>query len=124
MPEFIDSKKKLIADYEVCLLSEKITYTRGYIYVLKDKAFPLNIKVGKTHDLAKRLAAYNSDKPFPTADYIYISKVFDNKDTVEKYILDYIYKRTNPTTFSKEWFDTQYMDLLIDTVKSAEKEFN
>ena len=112
-----------IADYNVPPL-EKYTDRRGYIYILFDSNFPDYIKVGRTSDCKKRLVGYNSDKPFPTAKMLMISKMFDDVHEVERRILAFMYDHTQATTLSKEWFEIKHKEKLIKIIEKAEKELN
>jgi len=96
---------------------------RGYIYILLDVAFPDFCKIGKTQDLVKRIAMYNSDKPFPSAWIYAISKEFENSAEVEAAILRYLYSVTEPTTFRKEWFKKEYLPTIEMCLKEAESHF-
>lgn len=108
-----------LGDYMVPTYKE----TRGYMYVVFDSIFPDYIKVGRTIDCKKRLQGYNSDKPYPTAKMLYVSKLFDNVNDVERKILEYLYDNTSPTTLSKEWFQFEHKQLIIDILEKAEQEF-
>jgi hypothetical protein len=110
-----------IADYSTPPL-EKYTDRRGYMYILFDNNFPDFIKVGRTADCKRRLIGYNSDKPFPTAKMLYISKMFEDVHETERRILTYMYDCTAPTTLSKEWFMIEHKQKLIDIIEKAEKE--
>lgn len=98
----------------------KYVERRGYMYILVDSVFPDYVKVGRTQNVYKRLQAYNSDKPYPTAKIIYISRLFDDCHEVEKKVLQYLYDCTNPTTLSKEWFEIKHKDLIIDIITKQE----
>ncbi len=102
-------------------IAEKQIETRGYIYIIEDSVFPQHIKIGRTFDLKKRLAGYNTDKPFPTASFSYISKQFKDVIRAEKAILNHLYKKTQPTTFKKEWFEISHKELLVTTLTKAEE---
>ena len=92
------------------------------MYVLFDSNFPDYIKVGRTADCKKRLLGYNSDKPYPTAKMLFISKMFEDVHDVERRVLNYMYDHTAPTTLSKEWFMIEHKDKLITIIEKAEKE--
>lgn len=96
--------------------------TRGYMYILYDEIFPDYIKVGRTSDCYKRLIGYNSDKPYPTAKMLYISKLFSEVNEAERKILKYMYDNTSPTTLSREWFPIENKQMIIDIIRKAEKE--
>lgn len=108
-----------IADYSTPPL-EKYTDRRGFIYIVHDSAFPEYIKVGRTQDCKKRLIGYNSDRPYPTVRMKYISKMFENVNEVERRILSYMYDCTQPTTLSKEWFEGEHEQKLIEIIQKAE----
>jgi hypothetical protein len=110
-----------IADYFAPPL-EKYTDRRGFIYILYDNMFPDYIKVGRTSNCKNRLIGYNSDKPYPTAKMLFISKMFEDSHETERRILAYMYDNTPPTTLSKEWFEVQHKERLIDIIEKAEKE--
>ena len=110
-----------IADYNTPPL-EKYIDRRGYMYILFDENFPEYIKVGRTSDCKKRLVGYNSDKPFPTAKMLFISKMFEDVYEVERRVLAYMYDNTPPTTLSKEWFEIRHKEKLIYIVEKAEQE--
>jgi len=97
---------------------------KGYIYIVRDTAFPDHIKIGKTINMQKRLSTYNTDKPFPTTQIHAISRVFSDIATVENKILDYLYKQTPPTTFRKEWFELKHLALCERVVEEAESFFD
>lgn len=101
---------------------EKYTDKRGYIYILFDSNFPEFIKVGRTSNCKNRLNGYNSDKPFPTAKMLYISKMFEDCHEIERRILTYMYDTTAPTTLSKEWFEIDHKEKLIEIIEKAELE--
>ena len=101
---------------------EKYTDRRGFMYILFDSNFPDYIKVGRTADCKKRLLGYNSDKPYPTAKMLFISKMFEDVHDVERRVLNYMYDHTAPTTLSKEWFMIEHKDKLITIIEKAEKE--
>jgi hypothetical protein len=101
---------------------EKYIDRRGYIYILYDSIFPEYIKVGRTSNCHKRLTGYNSDKPYPTAKFLYISKMFEDSHETERRILAYMYDNTAPTTLTKEWFEIKHKDDIIAIVEKAEKE--
>lgn len=119
VPDTEDLSEFNISDYFVPPL-EKYTDKRGFIYVLSDSNFPDYIKVGRTSDCKKRLIGYNSDKPFPTAKMLYISDMFENVYEVERRILAYMYDNTPPTTLSKEWFEVQHKDKILNIIAKAE----
>jgi hypothetical protein len=110
-----------IADYSTPPL-EKYIDRRGYIYILYDSIFPDYIKVGRTSDCKKRLVGYNSDKPYPTAKMLCISKMFEDVNEVERRILAYMYDNTPPTTLTKEWFEIKHKEKLIEIIEKAEQE--
>jgi len=122
MSDYFDAK--MVEDYEQFELIQKITNTKGYIYLIRDTAYPLHIKVGKTTNLYKRLRYYNEHKPYPSAKYSYISRVFGNKDEAEKKILAYLYNHIEPTTFRNEWFEVKHEALLLEVVTAAEAELS
>ena len=93
---------------------------RGYMYILFDRVFPDFIKVGRTSDVRKRLMGYNSDKPFPTARMLYISKLFEDVNDTERKILEYMYDNTAPSTLSREWFEIEHKQMIIDIIEKAE----
>lgn len=82
-----------IRNYEVPPLDRYVD-RRGFMYILYDEMFPEYIKVGRTSNVFRRLVGYNSDKPFPTAKMLYISKIFENSKETERKILDYMYSVT------------------------------
>jgi len=100
---------------------EKYIEHRGYMYIVFNSLYPKHIKIGRTADAFKRLQQYNSDAPFPTAKMLYISKMFNNVVEIERQILDYLYSCTSPTTLSKEWFEIEHMQKMIDIIEKAEK---
>lgn len=99
---------------------DKYTDRRGFIYILYDHIFPSYIKVGRTADCHKRLIGYNSDKPYPTAKFLYLSRMFDDAYEVERRILAYMYDNTPPTTLSKEWFEIEHKERLVEIIEKAE----
>lgn len=99
---------------------EKYVDNRGFIYILFDSIFPDFIKVGRTSNCHKRLLGYNSDKPFPTARMLFISKLFEDVNLVERKILEYLYSNTSPTTLSREWFMVEHKQMILDIVEKAE----
>jgi len=121
VPDTEDLTEFNIADYTTPPL-EKYTDRRGFMYVLFDSNFPEYIKVGRTSDCKRRLIGYNSDKPFPTAKMLLISKMFEDVNEVERRVLSYMYDHTPPTTLSKEWFEIQHKEKIIKIIEKAEKE--
>ena len=102
----------------------KVVDTRGFMYIVSDKAFPGWLKIGRTVDPKKRLQAYNSDKPFPTATYDVISACFDNVIEVERVILEKMYEITPPSTASKEWFEKIYGSEMVRLIELAEEKYD
>lgn len=100
---------------------EKYTDRRGFMYIVYDSIFPEHIKVGRTNDCKKRLLGYNSDRPYPTCKMLYISEMFEDVYDVERMVLDYLYDHTPPTTLTKEWFELQHKDKMIDIIEKAEQ---
>lgn len=96
---------------------------RGYIYIVQDSVYPDWVKVGRTVDPKKRLAAYNSDKPFPTAKYTYMSGAFVDVIEAERVILEMVYDISAPSTASKEWFPVTLLEDIVGVVESAEAKF-
>ena len=109
-----------ISDYTVPAL-EKVVDCRGFMYIVQDSVFPDYVKVGRTNDCKKRLQMYNADKPFKTAKMIYISRMFENVNDVERRILDYLYDCTAPTTLSREWFLVEHTEKIINIIVKAEE---
>ena len=101
---------------------EPIKDERGFIYILIDTAYPDVFKVGMTSNLKQRLNKYNSDKPFKTAKYLFISKPFTNVKEVESIILDQLYSKTNPTSLTKEWFYMEHIERAKSWISRAENE--
>lgn len=102
----------------------KIIDKRGYIYIGVDSVFPNHFKIGRTGDLSKRLQQYNSDKPYPTFNYIIISTLFTDCIYAEKKILDSLYKQISPTTLKYEWFERDCIDICTDLIEKAETTFD
>lgn len=101
---------------------EKYRDRRGFMYILYDGIFPDFIKVGRTSNCKERLQGYNSDKPFPTAKMLFISKLFEDVHEIERRVLAYMYDNTPPTTLSKEWFEHKHKEKIIKIIEKAEKE--
>ncbi len=110
-----------LSDYAIEPLP-KVVDKRGYIYLIKDSSFPTVFKIGRTISLETRLLKYNSDKPFKTAFYYKISKAFMDVHSVEKTILEQIYKVTNPTSLTKEWFYIEHLALAEEWICRAEEQ--
>lgn len=110
------------AKYSVPPLPKQVD-TRGFIYIVLDKAFPEHFKIGKTTDMAKRLMAYNSDRPYKTVSVHMISNMFTDVDDTESRILKALYTKTPPTTFSREWFPIEFLSVAYDLVVEAENTF-
>ena len=123
----IDTEEKFndfdIKNYIVPAKPKEID-VRGYMYIVIDSKFPEHIKIGKTIDMGKRLLGYNSDKPYPTTSLVMISKLFKDVATVEKKILEQMYKNTQPTTSKKEWFEIKHESLMIELIDEAEEYFD
>jgi len=119
VPDSKELSKFNISDFVVPPI-EKYIERRGFMYVVYDSKFPEYIKVGRTSDCKKRLMGYNSDKPYPTSQMLYISKLFNNVHDIERKILQYLYDNTNPTTLSKEWFEIQHKEKIITIIEKAE----
>ena len=101
----------------------KVVDTRGYMYIIKDKAFPDWVKVGRTVDPKKRLQAYNSDKPFPTSSYTNISKCFVDVIEAERVILEKMYTLASPSTASREWFEIEHLSTIQKLIVLAEDNY-
>ncbi len=112
-----------VDQFEVAPLP-KVTDNRGFIYLVEDTAFPGYVKIGRTINMKKRLAIYNSDKPFNTTRLIAISKEFTDVTYVEKKILEHMYAKTSPTTLSREWFESANAYLLKKLMSDAEQAFD
>jgi len=95
---------------------------RGFMYIVQDSVYLEVFKIGRTVDLHKRLLSYNSDKPFKTAAYSYISMPFQDVCKVESIILAQMYKVTNPTSLTKEWFFIEHLSMAKDWIERAERE--
>lgn len=111
-----------VGDFEVQPL-HKVADTRGFIYLIKDNAFPDYIKIGRTINMKKRLAIYNSDRPYNTAVLIAISREFLNAAYAEMKILEHLYAHTSPTTLSREWFSNAHEELCLQLIEDAEGAF-
>lgn len=122
----IDTEEKFndfdVKDYIVPAKPKELD-VRGYMYIIVDSKFPDHIKIGKTLDMGKRLLGYNSDKPYPTTSLVMISKLFEDVSTVEKKILEQMYKEAQPTTAKKEWFEVEHKQLMIELIDEAEEYF-
>lgn len=103
---------------------EKYVDRRGFMYILFDEIFPEYIKVGRTSDVQKRLVGYNSDKPFRTARMLFVSSLFEDANTTEKTVLDYLYSVTSPTTLSREWFEIKHLELIKETIERLENDIH
>ncbi len=122
-------KGELFADldaekYSVPPLTPPPKDKRGYIYIITDKAFPDCFKIGRTIDMKKRQAAYNSDRPYPTAYLHCVSELFTDAHEVEKLLLAALYKNTPATTFSKEWFPISFLETAERYIGQAESHFS
>lgn len=109
-------------DYEIPP-PPKYVETRGFMYVIKDSAFPDFVKIGRTQNVKKRLMQYNADKPYPTSELVCISREFEDVITVEKKILGNLYKKTPPSTFSREWFPIEFIGDCLHLIEEAEDYF-
>lgn len=94
---------------------------RGYLYIVEDSVFPDHIKIGRANDLKKRLAAYNTDKPYSTVRYSCISLPFVNVISAESLVLEKIYEEIVPIGNKLEWFDVSNRKLLEKWIKIAEE---
>lgn len=99
---------------------EKPVDKRGYMYIVKDEAYPEFIKIGRTNDLKKRLVAYNSDKPYNSASYHAVSGPYVDVVETEAMILEKLYEVIQPSTFRKEWFAIGHKSTLEEWIKVAE----
>jgi len=109
-----------LTDFKVPAL-EKYTDKRGYMYIVFNSKFPEYIKVGRTSDAYKRLQQYNADTPYPTSKMLYVSELFENVNIAERKILRYMYECTEPTTLSKEWFEYEHIEKIINIILKAEE---
>ena len=129
MPEFdpksIFSKSADLSKYviEPLPVEPKPVDKRGYIYLVRCSGFLDYVKIGKTRDMVKRLAAYHQDRPVKSVSPIYISYQFKNANLIEKRILDFMYMKYGTAGNSSEWFDLKYKDMLIELIKEAEAYF-
>jgi len=102
----------------------KYTEQRGFLYIVKSKAFPEVVKIGRTIDFNKRLKQYNTDQPYNTFQPIVISHLFPNVIEAETKILDYLYiNLIQPTTLKHEWFSIEHQELLISLIQQAEDHY-
>lgn len=120
IPESSELSEFDLRNYEIPPL-EKYVDRRGYMYILYNEVFPEYIKVGRTGNLHKRLAQYNSDAPYPTAKMLFISEMFEDVNEIERRVLAFMYDHTPPTTLSKEWFEIEHKDKLIHIIEKAEE---
>jgi hypothetical protein len=97
--------------------------TRGFIYLVQCSRFRDYVKIGKTRDMVKRLAAYNQDRPVKSVSPLYISGAFDDVDLVEKRILDFMYRNHCTAGSSHEWFENKHLDKLKELIQEAEDYF-
>lgn len=104
-------------------ITEKYVERSGWIYLLRDKAFPGYVKVGKTYNLHSRLNDYNKEKPFPTAELIAVTAKFVDAGEVERQILVHMYTNTQPTTLRKEWFHMEHEQMILKCMTEAEQKF-
>ena len=95
---------------------------KGFLYIVMDTAYPEFFKVGKTTSMSKRLSGYNSDKPYPSAYLYAISREFIQHSDAEAKVLQYLYANTNPTTFRREWFNIEYLELAMRALEAAEQQ--
>lgn len=95
----------------------------GFMYIVLDSAYPDHFKIGRTIDMGKRLASYNSDKPYPSASLHAITSEFLDIVDVEFKILKHMYDNTSPTTFKKEWFSIEHLDDALELLIEAESYF-
>ncbi len=102
----------------------KVDVTHGYIYLLKDSAYPGYIKIGMTRDLKRRYKEYNQYKPFNTAVFIAVSDVFDNVVKVEKKLLEVLIKEIQPIGAKREWFETKNEERIRELIETAENHFH
>ena len=115
--------EQLLSSYASYPASEKVTITRGYIYLLEDSSYPDYIKLGMTRDLQRRYQEYNAHKPYNTADYIAVTEVFADVLYVERKMLEVLRKRIMPIGARNEWFDIEHKDLLLTALEDAEGHF-
>lgn len=98
----------------------------GYIYIIVDSVFPDYIKIGRTINPIRRLQDYNCNKPFRTAEYLYLSKPIKNINAVEFVILQHLsIQYPTPNNICREWFkqtDTINIKKYIEGYLSFESE--
>lgn len=111
-----------VDDYEVAPLP-KVVDKRGYMYLIEDSVFPGYIKIGRTVNLKKRLAVYNSDRPYNTVKVVAVTRMFEDVNHVEKKILEYLYENTAPSTLSREWFKESDRATCLQLFSDAEDAF-
>jgi hypothetical protein len=99
---------------------KRVLDERGFIYIVLDSVFPDYVKMGKTKDMKKRIAMYNTDKPFPTTKLHFISREFVDCKKVEEAIKVTIYDSISPTTLKQEWFEIKHLDYIKGLITEAE----
>ena len=99
----------------------KETDKRGFMYIVKDTAYPTVFKIGRTNNPVVRIKKYNSDKPFKTASFHLISKPFKDVHMIEDIILENIYEKSEATALTREWFPIEYLEFAISWIKLAEE---
>lgn len=103
---------------------EKVTLTRGYIYLLVDSSYPNYVKLGMTRDLKRRYKEYNQHKPYNTAEFITVSEVFADAVKVERKILEALVKNIQPIGAKLEWFEVKHREYLEEIIQDAENSFH
>lgn len=96
----------------------KYIETRGFIYLAADSKFPNFFKVGRTTNAAKRLDEYNTDRPFPTIQYLWVSQMLSNALQKERHIMDTLQAIEATTACGKrEWVHIQHLQEIFPLIR-------
>lgn len=85
----------------------------GYLYAIYSKDFPQFIKIGRTSDPCKRYYEYNNYNPNCSYKYLYITKMFQYPDLIEKDFLFSLARKQIFPKYQKEWFDISHKDIIV-----------
>ena len=94
--------------------------TRGYLYIVLYKHDPSIVKVGRTIDMVKRLAGYNTDCPDKPFTVHSVSALLDDAPASEKRVLEHIRQYANPVAYSREWFQSDLTPKLIELITAEQ----
>lgn len=85
----------------------------GFVYLLKNDAYPAVVKIGITRNLESRMRSYLTADPYKTSKFIF-TIFHENIDKIESDILS----KYAENIISGEWLNVEVVDSVIEDLKS------